>query len=389
MLKHIDSGKTPEQFIAEKMAIEAPPPPPIAKHRDNNKFPRFPKKERPDKTGGGRGQTHPGSPAHPVGTHNGYSNERGESESRESSIAPSMSVSNHIPCSPQIVMVNPPFSESDESGTIHGNSASFARSIDMSGNYSEPSSPGSDNLTIDLGGQDEKKRMAPSASKSMLKNKKTSKLPPEAYYNPQYGYGSCSMDVQMITPPSGYHSTSSQSARPGEALNLITRNLNKRAMEQYPSNGNSTPGSGGSQDDSEAMETAFSSIIPPGKRAIAVVDPNSKRQIKRKRGTDISPVKTSTRRRKKDQVQQSFPSYSTYEGSTPLITGYETTNGLNLGGSQMGMDYVDDAPPIQYGEGLLADTMRTIDQSYAARLDGLVGSNSDMGYQYFSEKVFL
>lgn len=376
MLQHIDSGKTPEEFIAEKMA-EAPKP---SNNRDStNKIARVPKKEKQDKISVTRGQTKSISPAPPASTHNGYSSERAESQSRESSVPPPFSISNHIPCSPQIVMVNPPLSESEETGPIHGNSASFANPDNLD-NYSEPSSPGSDAaLTIDLEIDDHTrgKRIAPSASKSMLKGpKKPSKLGPEAYYNAQYG---STRSVQMITP------TSYRSTRPGEALSLITHNLAEKLREQMPSSGSTTPG--GSQD-GEPMDTAFSSIYPPDKRAIAVVDPNAKRQPKRKRnGTDVSPLKSSKRIRNK-KADQTAPTSLSYEGSTSLITGYESSNGFILGTNQGGgVDIPEDPPPIQYGEGLLADTMRTIDQSYTSRLDGIVGSTGDMGYQYFSEKV--
>jgi hypothetical protein len=357
MLKHIDSGKTPEEFIAEKMAVVPPKETP-------KELPKGPRKEKAEKKMSI--QTHTSSPA-PHTLHNGYNN---ESESRESSIAPSLSVSNHIPCSPQIVMVNPPLSESEETGTIHGNSASFAKSLNNSENYSEPSSPESDTLIIDVG----EKRVAPSASKTMLKGKKSKRQ--DFYYNPQCG--SSSMDVHLITPSPGYRPT-----QPGETLSYITNNLAKRAAIEQ----NDTSYSNDNNDEGDGMETAFSSIYPPDKTAIAVVDPNNKRTKRSK--MDASPIKPSrktgpkTRNNKKPDHLQPIPLVS-YEGSTPLITGYEQSNGLLMNNTHQTIGADDDYP---YGEGLLANTIKTIDQSYIARLDGMLGSHNDMGYQYFSEKL--
>lgn len=394
MLQYIDTGKTPDEFIAEKMAEPPKPAPPPLLREPQVKVSRPQKKEKSERLATPSQQSMSVSPT-PSSGHNGYSNERAESESRESSVAPppTYHVSNHVPCSPQIVVVNPSMSESEESGTIRGNSASFARSAETSGNLSEPSSPGSDagGLTIDLGEKEEGKgkRVAPSANKSMLKgNKKVSKVSPEVYsFNSKFS----SMDVQMITPPSSYPrgggsgSGLSTQSRPGEALSLITHNLaEKRALELRDASAHE----GGE----EEMETAFSSIYPPGKRAIAVVDPNAKRQPKRKKGVggDISPQKSTRKlRNKKNEI----PSYS-YEGTPSLITGYDTNGYASSiqrggGGGAVGgaMETEESNTFVHYGEGLLANTMRTIDQSYNARLDGMVGSSSDMGYQYFSEKV--
>ncbi|XP_019851063.1 PREDICTED: protein kinase C-binding protein 1-like isoform X2 [Amphimedon queenslandica] len=393
MLKYIDTGKTPDEFIAEKMAEPSKPAPPAPPREPAVKIPRPPKKEKSDRLATPSQQNMSVSPT-PSSSHNGYPNDRAESESRESSVAPppTYHVSNHVPCSPQIVVVNPPLS-SDESGTIHGNSASFAQSSEPSGHCSEPSSPGSDagGLTIDLGEREEGKgkRVAPSANKSMLKgSKKVNKMGPEVFsFNSKYS-------AQVINPPSSYHrssggvasSGSNSQSRPGDALSLITHNLaEKRALELRDSSAHE----GGEED----METAFSSIYPPGKRAIAVVDPNAKRQPKRKKGAggDVSPQKSSRKlRNKKNEI----PSYS-YEGTPSLITGYDT-NGYASCIQRGGVMETDEVTGnsggggsgyVNYGEGLLANTMRTIDQSYNARLDGMVGSSSDMGYQYFSEKL--
>ena len=66
--------------------------------------------------------------------------------------------------------INPPLLESEETGSIHGNSVHF-----MEGEDSEPSSPGSDSgLRVDLAGSElETKergrvRMAPPANSSLL-----------------------------------------------------------------------------------------------------------------------------------------------------------------------------------------------------------------------------
>ena len=387
MVQQMASGKTAEQFITEKIE-EAPKQPSI---KDLTKLPRIPKKEKSEKIGGRSVSVAP-PVIPPVSDQNGFHNDDKETRKREISVPPSFTVSNHIPCSPQIVMVNPSFSESEDS-TIHGNTASFPHSHDP---HSNPSSPGSDvGLRIDIAGTEldqarkNEKRIAPSSNRTMLKgnNKKSRNTVNESYYDAQYG---TTMDVQMITPTAYRQSQS----RPGEVLSLITHNLaERRAQElrdQIPSSGTSTPG--GSQDGDMSMENAFSTIYQSDKLAIAVVDPDAKRQPKRKKDFKTSPTKKSKRLMNKTNDRDTPPPSSIYESNTSLVTGYESfeSNGFITGNGQMSQSSysIEELPPLQVGEGLLGDTMRTVNNSFTTRLDGLMGRNDDMGYQYFSEKVF-
>ena len=383
MVQQMASGKSAEKFISEKIE-EAPKQQRIP---TMSSLPPIPKKVQVKPPGRSQISGPPPPPPQPMTTpvYNGYKEEQ---ETRKNDF----SISNHIPCSPQIVMVNPSFS--DEDSTIHGNSASFPHSNDTSGSHSNPSSPGSDvGLRIDLEGSDlEQKRgdkcLAPNANHKILNRKKTKNNPSEGYYDATLG--TSSMDVRMITP-TAYRQPSN---RPGQVLSLITDNLaEKRALElkgRGLSSGATITSGGGIQEEDVMMVDGFSSVYARDKLAIAVVDLDAKRirDPKRKKRNEWSPVKRSKRIKNIDNATP--PPSNHYDTHNYLITGSDSfeTNGFVPGtSSQVYSEMIEEVPPLQLGEGLLADTIRNVDTSYGARLDGLIGRRDDMGYQYFSEKV--
>ena len=389
MVQQMASGKSAEKFISEKIE-EAP-----KQHKipSISSLPPIPKKV-PVKPPGRTQTSSPLPPPPPPVSTAAYNGYKEEPEARKTDLS-SFTVSNHIPCSPQIVMVNPSFSESEDS-TIHGNSASFPHSNDTSGDHSNPSSPDSDvGLRIDLEGSDiEQKRgdkcLAPNAYHKNIKKKKIKNHPSDGYYDATLGSTtSSSMDVRMITP-TAYRQPSN---RPGEVLSLITDNLaEKRALELkgrgLPTGSTTIPGR--VQENDVMMEDAFSSVYARDKLAIAVVDPDAKRvrDPKRKKRNEWSPVKRS--KRLKNIENATPPPSNQYDTHSLLITGSDSfeTNGFVPGtSSQVYNEMIEEVPPLQLGEGLLADTIRNVDTSYGSRLDGLIGRKDDMGYQYFSEKV--
>ena len=394
MVQQMSSGKSAEKFINEKIE-EAPKMPP--RIRDMSSFPPIPKKEKSTaKPPGGRSQNP--APLPPVSTSN-FNGFKEDNEPRKTDHS-AFPVSNHIPCSPQIVMVNPSFSESEDS-TIHGNSASFPHSNDTSGSRSNPSSPGSDiGLRIDLETTEmEQKRgekcLAPNNYQKLIKKKKARNTLSDVYYDSSLGTATSStMDVRVITP-TAYRQPSN---RPGEVLSLITDNLAEKLKDRGPSSTAIATSGGGDEDEAMMMEHAehvFSSVYPRDKLAIAVVDPNAKRQQKRKKKAENSPLKRSKRVMNKAADNATPPPPSYYDSQTSLITGTDMsafeTNGFIAcsSGSQVYPEAIEEVPPLQVGEGLVADTIRTVDNSFGARLDGLIGRRDDMGYQYFSEKVLI
>ncbi len=392
MVQQMASGKSAEKFISEKIE-EAPKQPIKVREPPMHSFPPIPRKVHVKPPGRSHPPTAPAPPAS-VANFNGF---KEELEHRKPDLT-SFTVSNHIPCSPQIVMVNPSFSEFEDS-TIHGNSASFPHSNDTSGSRSYPSSPGSDiGLRIDLDGSDtEQKRgdkfVAPNSyQQTLIKKRKIRNNQSEAYYDSSLGTSS-SMDVRMITP-TVYRQPSS---RPGDVLSLITDNLaEKRALELKGRGMVNGPSSvvGGTSDDDIMMEHAFSSVYPRDKLAIAVVDPDAKRSrdTKRKKRPDCSPIKRHSKRinnKATDNATPPPPGY--YDTHNLLITGsdsFETSSSfIPCASGHVYDEVVDDGTPMHLGEGLLADTIRNVDTSYCARIEGLTGKRDDMGYHYFSEKV--
>lgn len=362
-------GKAPEQFIAEKI-LEAPKVP----TRENTlKLPRIPKKSpvpMPPRLTHATDHTPPPPPLATSSTH---------------PTPQALNVSNHIPFIPQIVEVNPPLSESEETGSIHGNSVHFMEE----GEDSEPSSPGSDSgLRIDLGGSElEAKdrgrvRMAPPANKSMLRNgpKKPNRvsLPCEPYYDSSYSLIGGS---ETLTP------TAFRSYRrpPGETLSALATSLAERRAAEL-----------GVQGDVYSFgQEEFSTMYPPDKTAIAVVDPNEKRtprrvanKLKRRGGgADTSPGKKSRRLAadKTNELSEMDASPST-NGLIPGLPG-----GLTGSSSDGAAPYrQDDDSQLELGEGLMADTVRCVDRSFQTRLDSMASSGSDdLGYKYFSDKVSI
>ena len=155
-----------------------------------------------------------------------------------------ISVSNHIPCPPQLVVVSNHDDERNTSGIYQGNDS-----------ISEPSSPGSEpELQIDLGppssgerrggGGDKSIRVAPSASRSLLGNiKRTVPTPMALNFTPE---------VTRTTTPTGGFSVPTLSAgssssylhtptrfkrtkpgRPGEALSDIATSLVRRVAQLH------------------------------------------------------------------------------------------------------------------------------------------------------------
>lgn len=387
------SGKAAEQFIAEK--IEQAPK--QATRENTLKLPRIPKKgdkgsiliQRLNQT------TSSG--------HNDHSSDRTPPPpGRDHLPSQALTVSNHIPFSPQIVEVNVPLSESEETGSIHGNSAHLMEG----GIGSEPSSPGSDSgLRIDLGGTDldlgkkdrSRVRMAPSATKSMLKGgtRKPNLVPHpgEPYYDSSYsligGTEAASLTPTAFRPLRG---------RPGETLSALATTLaERRAAELREQAPGYDLGLG-----LEEERTGFSTMYPPEKRAIAVVDPDEKRTPRRKqrRGMDTSPSKKSRRlqeasRNNNDVAAAELNVAPSYMDTSPSANGLISSlpsGSTSLTGSSgdpsylVGMQEMDDQP-LEVGEGLLADTIRCVDRTFQTRLDTLAGSRDDLGYQYFSEKV--
>ena len=359
-------GKAPEQFIAEKIQ-EAPKLP----TRENTlKLPRIPKKS-PVPVPRLTPATDHTPPPPPVASN---------------PTPQALNVSNHIPFIPQIVEVNPPLSESEETGSIHGNSVHF-----MDGEYSEPSSPGSDSgLRIDLAGSElEAKerggrvRMAPPANKSMLRNgpKKPSRVPLplcEPYYDSSYSLIGGS---ETLTP------TAFRSYRrpPGETLSALATSLAERRAAELREQG----------DVYSFGQEEFSTMYPPDKTAIAVVDPNEKRtprrvtnKLKRRGGADTSPGKKSRR-------------LAADTSKTNELTGNDmdtspSTNGLipglpgGLTGCSSDVYRQEDDSQLELGEGLMADTVRCVERSFQTRLDSMASSGSDdLGYKYFSDKVSI
>ena len=137
------AGKTPEQYITEK--IESAPKQPPIKENPAPKFSRIPKKVNTEKNVSSSGQS---NPTHqPIS--NGYMSESIQ-RSQEIPLPSNLTASNHIPASPQIVeiKIQGMYSESEDSGSVHGNSAQLRSRLDS---QSEPSSPGSDpGLQIDM-----------------------------------------------------------------------------------------------------------------------------------------------------------------------------------------------------------------------------------------------
>lgn len=397
MVQQMASGKSADSFISEKID-EAPKFPPKAK--DLSSLPPIPRKAnvKPAAGGGVGGRVQTSSPAvQPSISSSNYNGYKDEPEPKKPELA-SFPVSNHLPCSPQIVMVNPSFSEFEDS-TIHGNSASFPHSNDTSGSRSNPSSPGSEiGLRIDLEGSDLDQRKNMKCLAPMKKKKVKNANVADTFYDTNLGTAtSSSLDVRMIMP-TAYRSSSS---RPGDVLSSITHTLaEKRALEMKErgvSGGVAQVNQQGGivEDNDINMEEAFSSVYPRDKLAIAVVDPDAKRS-KRKKKIDVSPVKRSKRITNKVTENSATPppgsTSALYDHHNVLITGsdsFETNGdaGFLPSTSNHVYDTVEDVPPLQLGEGLLADTMRNVDASYGARLDSLVGRRDDMGYQYFSEKV--
>ena len=386
-------GKAPEQFIAEKIE-EAPKVP----TRENTlKLPRIPKKSE-------KGPVAVQKLNQPSSSQNGATKDRtpppSSSSGHDHHTPQALNVSNHIPFAPQIVEVNPPLSESEETGSIHGNSVHFMEGVD-----SEPSSPGSDSgLRIDLAGSElegkGRVRMAPPANRSMLRAgaKKPNRisLPGEPYYDSSYSLigGSESM---ALTP------TAFRPLRrpPGETLSALATSLAVRRAAELRDHG---PGAD-PYAYQEEEKTGFSTIYPPEKRAIAVVDPDEKRtprkgvrQIKR-RGADNSPSKKSRRLADKaNDIAAMDINMNSYMDASP------STNGLipglpsgstSLTGSSGESSLVTglqdtDEPPLELGEGLMADTVRCVERSFQTRLDSLANCGSDdLGYKYFSEKVMI
>ena len=367
-------GKAPEQFIAEKIQ-EAPKVP----TRENTlKLPRIPKKSPVPAPP--RQSTDHSPPPPPLAVAN----------NREHPTPQALNVSNHIPFTPQIVEVNLPLSESEETGSIHGNSVHF-----MEGEDSEPSSPGSDSgLRIDLAGSElEAKdrgrvRMAPPANKSMMRTgpKKPNRvsLPPcEPYYDSSYSLiGGCS---ETLTP------TAFRSYRrpPGETLSALATSLAERRAAELRE-----------QSDVYSFgQEEFSTMYPPDKTAIAVVDPNEKRTPRRvtnklkRRGADTSPGKKSRRlaadASKTNELAANDSSYMDTSPSTNgLIPGLPTGLMSSSSDPAAAAYSQDDDGQLELGEGLMADTVRCVERSFQTRLDSMASSGSDdLGYKYFSDKV--
>ena len=153
-----------------------------------------------------------------------------------------ISVSNHIPCPPQLVVVSNHDDGSNTASIFQGNDS-----------ISEPSSPGSEpELQIDLGlpssgeqrggGGDKSIRVAPSASRSLLGNiKRTVPTPMGLNFTPE---------ATRTTTPTGGFSVPTSSAgsspylhtptrfkrtkgRPGEALSDIATSLVCRVAQLY------------------------------------------------------------------------------------------------------------------------------------------------------------
>lgn len=111
------------------------------------KFSRIPKKISMEKNPATTVQSTQSQPHQPIS--NGYMSESIQ-RSREMALPSGLTASNHIPSSPQIVeiKIQGMYSESEDSGSIHGNSAQLLVGPDS---QSEPSSPGSDlGLQIDM-----------------------------------------------------------------------------------------------------------------------------------------------------------------------------------------------------------------------------------------------
>ena len=247
-----------------------------------------------------------------------YDNQGSHVYSRETLSNHQLVASNYVPFSPQLVEVSVNLSETEDSGSIHGNSATFMESM----LDSDASSPGSEpELQIDLGvsgfGRAEKRgekvspaksRTAPSGNRYMYK--KTAPPPVggggfDLGVSPQPHTG-----VVITSPQVSGNSTALASPKfnnkrkgrkPGETLSALATSLAERKGMGGFQLGLPTP-AGTPGETSEAMESEsqedfnsqFSSIYRNrDKTAIAVVDPDNKRIRKRKFRIEPPPKKSA------------------------------------------------------------------------------------------------
>lgn len=227
-------------------------------------------------------------------------------------------VSNYVPFLPQLVEVSVNLSDSED-GSMHGNSATLMHSMEGTG-MSEPSSPGSEpELRIDLGGSSSsrvggkivrdkhspsKSRVAPPANHSLLgslKRRAPQDISPDTQPPSILGHGA----------PKG--SKKRKVRKPGEALSALLTSLTERNLKAAGSdvsagmsggaapaqcntadggNGQSRDGTDIDGDESEvSLDSKFSSIYHEhSKTAIAVVDPDQKRSVRKKRKVMEQPA---------------------------------------------------------------------------------------------------
>lgn len=230
-------------------------------------------------------------------------------------------VSNYVPFLPQLVEVSVNLSDSED-GSMHGNSATLMHSMEGAG-MSEPSSPGSEpELRIDLGGPSSnrvsgksardkhspsKSRVAPPANHSLLgsmKRRAPQDISPDTQPPSTLGHGT----------PKG--SKKRKVRKPGEALSALLTSLTERNLKaagsdvsasvsgsvapvQYSSTNTSDGGSEQARDGTDvdgdetevSLDSKFSSIYHEhSKTAIAVVDPDQKRSVRKKRKVMEQPA---------------------------------------------------------------------------------------------------
>ncbi len=251
----------------------------------------------------------------PAQHNNHYDHQGAESSNGPAPIHLHLPVSNHVPFSPQLVEVNVNLSETED---IHGNSAIFMDSH----NVSEPSSPGSEpELQIDLGTRrgdrtgerisPAKTRVAPSGNRylhPMTSSRRTVFPPDSAAADVDSSWTSPSV---LVSPSTGSPMATPRNRRKGEKLSALVSTLAERQNRGTgtgqamftglppPVGGAQAEGGAGQdamdtehgdEEEESALNSQFSSqYAATAKTAIAVVDPDNKRNRKRKFGT-IPPI---------------------------------------------------------------------------------------------------
>ncbi len=229
-------------------------------------------------------------------------------------------VSNHVPYSPQLVEVSVNLSDTEDAGSMHGYSAVLMDSQAMS----EPSSPGSEpELQIDLGGSGGRRvRERVSPGKGRVAQSGNRYMYPLTGNRRTFPVEMASADVDatatgssvLVSPSGGSPMSTPRNRRKGERLSALAHSLAERRSRVaggavlpglQPSVGGAQ-GEGGvgqdamemeqSQEEAEesALNRQFSSIYAhSAKIAIAVVDPDNKRNRKRKFRIEPPPKKSA------------------------------------------------------------------------------------------------